>query len=92
MIIESHRWNQKPVVNSILDILIKNKGEILDKRMEELLKKEFPFINMLLLEEILMKLESMAIINVFRVSKSKKMIVFNKRNHELRDELIEDLT
>jgi len=92
LIIESHRWNQKPVVNSILDILIKNKGEILDKRMEELLKKEFPFINLLLLEEILMKLESMAIINVFRVSKSKKMIVFNKRNHELRDELIEDLT
>ncbi len=92
MIIESHRWNQKPIVNSILDILIKNKGEILDKRMEELLKKEFPFINILLLEEILMKLESMAIINVFRVSKSKKMIVFNKRNSELRDELIEDLT
>jgi len=92
LIIESHRWNQKPIVNSILDILIKNKGEILDKRMEELLKKEFPFINILLLEEILMKLESMAIINVFRVSKSKKMIVFNKRNSELRDELIEDLT
>jgi hypothetical protein len=92
VIIESHRWNQKPVVNSILDILIKNKGEILSKRMEELLKKEFPFMNSLLLEEILMKLESMAIINVFRVSKSKKMIVFNKRTHEVRDELIEDLT
>ncbi len=60
--------------------------------MEELLKKEFPFINMLLLEEILMKLESMAIINVFRVSKNKKMIVFNKRNQEVRDELIEGLT
>ena len=59
--------------------------------MEELLKKEFPFMNSLLLEEILMKLESMAIINVFRVSKSKKMIVFNKRTHEVRDELIEDL-
>ncbi|MFW9946683.1 MAG: hypothetical protein ACFFBZ_10325 [Promethearchaeota archaeon] len=59
--------------------------------MEELLKKEFPFINALLLEEILMKLESMAIINVFRVSKNKKMIVFNKRNQEVRDELIEDL-
>ncbi|MFX0017372.1 MAG: hypothetical protein ACFFAF_01455 [Candidatus Hermodarchaeota archaeon] len=60
--------------------------------MEELLKKEFPFINSLLLEEILMKLESMAIINVFRVSKNKKMIVFNKRNKEVREELIEDLT
>ncbi|MFX0180475.1 MAG: hypothetical protein ACFE78_09800 [Candidatus Hodarchaeota archaeon] len=72
--------------------MIKNKGEILNKRMEELLKKEFPFINSLLLEEILMKLESMGIINVFRVSKNKKMIVFNKRNQEVRDELIEDLT
>lgn len=75
-----------------MDILIKNKGEILNKRLEELLKKEFPFINSLLLEEILMKLESMAIINVFRVSKNKKMIVFNKRNKEVREELIEDLT
>ncbi|MFX1584896.1 MAG: hypothetical protein ACFFDL_09880 [Promethearchaeota archaeon] len=72
--------------------MIKNKGEILNKRLEELLKKEFPFINSLLLEEILMKLESMAIINVFRVSKNKKMIVFNKRNKEVREELIEDLT
>ena len=60
--------------------------------MEELLRKEFPFMNSLLLEEILMKLECMGIINVFRVSKSKKMIVYNKRNNEVRDELIEDLT
>ena len=40
-----------------------------------MLKKEFPFINSLLLEEIFMKLETMNIINVFRVSKNKKMIV-----------------
>jgi hypothetical protein len=80
------------VINSILDILKKNKGEILDKRMEELLKKEFPFINPLLLEEILMRLESMGIINVFRVSKSKKMVVFNKYSQEIKDEFMEDLT
>jgi len=79
-------------VNSILDILKKNKGEILDKRMEELLKKEFPFINSLLLEEILMRLESMSIITVFRVSKSKKMVVFNKYTQEVKDEVMEDLT
>lgn len=60
--------------------------------MEELLKKEFPFMNPLLLEEILMRLESMGIINVFRVSKSKKMVVFNKYNQEVRDEFMEDLT
>jgi len=50
----------------------------MDKRMEELLKKEFPFVNSLYLEETFMKLESMNIINVFRVSKNKKMIVLNR--------------
>ncbi len=89
--IDAHRWNQKPIVNSIIDILIKNKGEILDKRLEELLKKEFPFVNTLMLEEIFLKLESMAIINVFRVSKTKKMIVLNKRGKAIREEILEQL-
>ena len=71
--------------------MIKNKGEILDKRLEELLKKEFPFVNSLMLEELFMKLESMAIINVFRVSKSKKMVVLNKNNQTLREGLVTDL-
>ena len=75
----------------MIDILIKNKGEILDKRLEELLKKEFPYINSLYLEEIFMKLESMGIINVFRVSKNKKMIVVNKRNNVIREGLSSDL-
>ena len=91
MYIESHRWNQKPILNSIIDILIKNKGEVLDKRIEELLKKEFPFVNLLLLEEIFMKLESMSIINVFRVSKTKKMIVLNKHNPMISEKLMEEL-
>jgi len=75
----------------LIDILIKNKGEILDKRLEELLKKEFPYVNSLILEEIFMKLESMAIINVFRVSKNKKMIVFNKHNSAIREGVSTDL-
>jgi hypothetical protein len=70
--------------------LIKNKGEILDKRMEELLKKEFPFVNSLYLEEIFMKLECMNIINVFRVSKSKKMIVYNKRNQNIKEDILNE--
>ncbi|MFX1425239.1 MAG: hypothetical protein ACFFBE_02205 [Promethearchaeota archaeon] len=74
-----------------MDILIKNKGEILDKRLEELLKKEFPYINSLYLEEIFMKLESMNIISVFRVSKNKKMIVFNKHNTAIREDISTDL-
>ena len=75
----------------MIDILIKNKGEILDKRLEELLKKEFPYVNSLILEELFMKLESMAIINVFRVSKNKKMIVFNKYNKAIREGVSTDL-
>jgi hypothetical protein len=78
-------------LNSIIDILIKNKGEILDKRLEELLKKEFPFINSLILEELFLKLESMAIIHVFRVSKNKKMIVLNKKGKAIREEIVEKL-
>ena len=68
--------------------MIKNKGEMLDKRIEELLKKEYPFVNSLYLEEIFMKLESLNIINVFRVSKSKKMIVYNKRNQNIKDDAL----
>ncbi|MEJ2294154.1 MAG: hypothetical protein P8Y23_05240 [Candidatus Lokiarchaeota archaeon] len=65
--------------------MIKNKGEVLDKRIEELLKKEYPFVNSLYLEEIFMKLEALNIINVFRVSKNKKMIVYNKNNQNIKD-------
>ncbi len=89
--IESYRWNQKPVLNSIIDILIKDRGEILDKRLEELLKKEFPYVNSLLLEEIFMKLETMNVINVFRVSKNKKMIVLNKDNKAINTKLMQKL-
>jgi hypothetical protein len=85
------RWNKKPVINSILDILIKNKGEILDKRLEELLKKEFPFVNSTLLEDIFLRLEVENIIHVFRVSKSKKMIVLNKQNKTIKDEIMDEL-
>jgi len=88
--LDSHRWNEKPIINSLMDILIKNKGEILDKRLEELLRKEFPYVNSLLLEEIFMKLESMNIISVFRVSKNKKMIVFNKHNTAIREGILTD--
>jgi hypothetical protein len=61
---------------------------MLDKRIEELLKKEFPFVNSLYLEEVFMKLESLNIINVFRVSKNKKMIVYNKRNQNIKNDAL----
>jgi hypothetical protein len=56
-----------------------------------ILKKEFPFVNSLLLEELFMKLESRNIINLFRVSKNKNMIVLNKTNQEIREEVMEKL-
>ena len=62
----------------------------MDKRLEELLKKEFPYVNPLFLEELFMKLESMNIINVFRVSKNKKMIVLNKKSRAIREGVITD--
>jgi len=70
---------------------VKNKGEVLDKRLEELLKKEFPFVNTLSLEEMFMKLESQNVINVFKVSKNKKMIVLNKHTKALKEGVIKDL-
>ena len=63
----------------------------MDKRIEELLKKEFPYVNSLLLEEIFMKLESMNVINVFRVSKTKKMIVLNKNSKMINEKLVQEL-
>ena len=63
----------------------------MDKRLEELLKKEFPFVNSIILEEIFLKLESMAIIHVFRVSKNKKMIVLNKKGRTIREEIMGQL-
>ena len=48
-------------------------------------------MNSLMLEELFMKLESMNVINVFRVSKNKKMIVLNKNNSAIREGLMTEL-
>ena len=78
-------------MNEIIDILVKNKGEILDRRLEELLRKEYPFINPIQLEELFMKMESKNIISVFRISRRKKMIVLNKHTRALKKDVLEDL-
>ncbi len=44
-----------------------------------------------MLEELFMKLESMNVCHVFRVSKNKKMLVLNKNNRTLREGLVSDL-
>ena len=38
-----------------------------------------------------MKLESMSIVNVFRVSKNKKMLVLNKNSNTIKEGVITDL-
>ena len=80
------------MLTTILKILIQNRGEILDRRLEELLKKEFPYITALSLEEVFMKLESENIIHVFRVAKNKKMIVLNKYNKILSQKVMKELS
>jgi len=44
-----------------------------------------------MLEEIFMKLESMNICHVFRVSKNKKMLVLNKNTQAIKEGIIKDL-
>jgi hypothetical protein len=63
----------------------------MDKRIEELVKKEFPFINSLILDELFLKMESLGIINVFKVAKNKKMIVLKKRSETINAKLLQDL-
>ena len=48
-------------------------------------------MNSLSLEEMFMKLESQNVINVFKVSKNKKMIVLNKDTNALKDEILKNL-
>ncbi|MBD3213762.1 MAG: hypothetical protein GF311_14220 [Candidatus Lokiarchaeota archaeon] len=79
------------MINSIIDILVDAKGEALDRRIEELIKKEHPYVNSDVLQEIFMKMESSNIIKVFRVSKNKKMIVLNRDTEAIRKKIIKDL-
>lgn len=83
-------WNINPITNAIIDILIDNKGEILDKRLEELLKKDYKYVNSYYLQEIFMKLESANIIKVFRISKNKKRIILNKDTKTIKKKLIKE--
>lgn len=78
------------MVNALIDILVQNKGEILDRRLEELLKKEFPYINALSLEELLMKLEAREAIYVYKVSKTKNMVVLNKRTQLIKESILKE--
>lgn len=83
-------WNINPIVNAIIDILIDSKGEALDRRIEELLKKDYKYVNSYLLHEIFMKLESANILKVFRISKSKKRIMLNKDTKTIKKNILKE--
>ncbi|TXT67248.1 MAG: hypothetical protein BAJALOKI1v1_140016 [Promethearchaeota archaeon] len=83
-------WNINPIINAIIDILIDSKGEALDRRIEELLKKDYKYINQFYLQEIFMKMESANIIKVFRISKNKKRIILNKDTKTIKKKIVEE--
>ena len=84
-------WNEKPVLNEIIDIIISQKGEIVDQRLLELLKKEYSFMNMVLLNEYLLKLETIGALFLQKITKTKRMITLRKENQVISKEIIEDL-
>jgi hypothetical protein len=83
-------WNEKPVMNEIIDIIMSQKGEIVDQRLLELLKKEYSYMNMVLLNEYLLKLETMGAIYLQKITKTKRMITLIKNNNIIRKEVLED--
>lgn len=88
---KSGMWNEKPVLNEIIDILISQKGEIVDQRLLELLKKEYSFMNMVLLNEYLLKLETIGALILQKITKTKRMITLKKDNQVINKEILEDL-
>lgn len=84
-------WSAKPVINEIIDIIVSQKGEIMDQRLLELLKKSYSYLNMVILNEYLLKLETMGAIYLQKVSKTKRMITLQKNNNVLNKEVLENM-
>ncbi len=84
-------WSAKPVINEIIDIIVSQKGEIMDQRLLELLKKSYSYLNMVILNEYLLKLETMGVIYLQKVSKTKRMITLQKNNNVLNKEVLENM-
>lgn len=84
-------WSAKPVINEIIDIIVSQKGEILDQRLLELLKKSYSYLNMVILNEYLLKLETMGAIYLQKVTKTKRMITLQKNKNVLNKEVLENM-
>ena len=85
-------WSAKPVINEIIDIIVSQKGEILDQRLLELLKKRYSYLNMVILNEYLLKLETMGAIYLQKVTKTKRMITLQKNKRVLNKEVLENMS
>ncbi|MCK4238419.1 MAG: hypothetical protein KAX33_04800 [Candidatus Lokiarchaeota archaeon] len=88
---KSEIWHAKPVINEIIDIIVSQKGEILDQRLLELLKKSYSYLNMVILNEYLLKLETMGAIYLQKITKTKRMITLQKNKKVLNKEVLENL-
>lgn len=91
MNMKSGIWKAKPLINELIDVIISNKGEILDQRLLELLKKKFAYMNMIILNDYLLRLETMGVIYLQRVTKTKRMITLHKNNKALKSEILGDI-
>lgn len=89
---KSEIWSAKPVINEIIDIIVSQKGEILDQRLLELLKKSYSYLNMVILNEYLLKLETMGAIYLQKVTKTKRMITLQKNKRVLNKEVLENMS
>ncbi len=85
-------WSAKPVINEIIDIIVSQKGEILDQRLLELLKKSYSYLNMVILNEYLLKLETMGAIYLQKITKTKRMITLQKNKKVLNKEVVENIS
>jgi len=85
-------WSAKPIINEIIDIIVSQKGEILDQRLLELLKKSYSYLNMVILNEYLLKLETMGAIYLQKITKTKRMITLQKNKSVLNKEVLEDIS
>ena len=91
MNMKSGIWKAKPLINELIDVIIANRGEILDQRLLELLKKSYSYMNMIILNDYLLRLETMGVIYLQRITKTKRMVTLQKNNKALSKEILEEI-
>ncbi len=80
-------WSPTPLKNLIIYALIRNKGVVLDSELLRLLQKDYHDLSEAKLSQTLMQLEVPGIINVTRITKSKRRIELTRNGQELFDNM-----